>query len=427
MYPGGAYDGSAVYHRSLNAALRARGVEISVACTRSSHLQHVLPFFLRWPNELSRRTSDAGIPVRRFRSVNVDPIGPALSGLVMRRWSREDTRGGEVLSGSSQYVRAAVQRAINRPARYSAYADIGRGPLSPGLIGHIARVASRFDAIMVGYAPFSLARQVLFVAQLTSTPVAVLPFLHDTDRYHHFASLYDVYRRASVVLTLSGHTTKFLNEHVPECHAATLGAGVTLSADEPNPTDIAQFRRRHHLYNRRILLFVGRKEPGKRYEMAVDAVNRLDDDAVLVMVGGDHDGKEISSARVRYLGTVSDRELAVAYASCDVFVFPSEHESLGMVFLDAWKHGKPVVGNARCGAAATLIDDGVDGYLCRDATAIAAAARRLLSDSALADTLGSAGREKVLTEYTWAHVADRTIDALSAAIARRSVPRSRNR
>jgi glycosyltransferase involved in cell wall biosynthesis len=143
----------------------------------------------------------------------------------------------------------------------------------------------------------------------------------------------------------------------------------------------------------------------------------LPGDPLLVMVGRDVDEKKIESDRVRQLGLLSDDELAAAYEACDVFVLPSMFESFGMVFLDAWLRGKPVIGNATCGAAAFLIEDGTDGLLCRNAREMASAAHRLLDDPELAARMGAAGRAKVLANYTWERVADRALDAIQELLA----------
>jgi glycosyltransferase involved in cell wall biosynthesis len=225
-----------------------------------------------------------------------------------------------------------------------------------------------------------------------------------------FASLLRTYERADAVLTLSPHTTEFLRRYVPGARPVTLGAGVTLRGDRR--LSVADFRSRYQLGGGRLILYVGRKEHSKRYELAVEAVEKLHGTALLVVVGRDVDRKPIHSEHVRYLGTLPDDELAAAYAACDIFVLPSVFESFGMVFLDAWSHGKPVIGNRICGAAASLIDDGVDGFLCGDAGEIAMAMRRLLEDRELAGRLGAAGRAKVHAEYTWEHVATRALDAL---------------
>lgn len=416
-YPGEEFDGSAVYERKLNAALREQGAHIEVLTTRAQKLSHEQQFVIRWPDELPRRGEHEGVAIRRFHALEPGRLGELASDAVERRWSREDFREGKLVEGSAGYTEAAVAQARLRPARYDAFADFGRGPVVPGLVAHLSRRAASFDVILAGYAPFSLSRQVLWAARRSGTPVALLPFIHESDRYHQFASLLQTYERADAVLTLSDHTSEFLRRHVPRSRPFTLGAGVTALGD--GAISAERFRRDHELGEGPIVLFVGRKEKRKRYDLAVRAVERLGGAATLAMVGRDVDGKALGSRYARHLGPLPEPELAAAYEACDVFVLPSEFESFGMVFLDAWLRGKPVIGNRNCGAAASLIDDGVDGYLCRDEREIAEALSRLLADPQLRARMGAAGREKTLARYTWPQVAARALAALEQVRKRR--------
>src|SRR3712207_8646872 len=49
-------------------------------------------------------------------------------------------------------------------------------------------------------------------------------------------------------------------------------------------------------------------------------------------------------------------------AAGQVFCMPSRTDSFGIVYLEAWLNGVPVIG-ARAGGVPEIIDDGVDGYL----------------------------------------------------------------
>ena len=409
-YPGDALDGSAVYERNLNRALQDHGVHIEVLTTRSQKLRHDQQFLIGWPDDLPRRDEHDGVAIRRFHALRTGRVGEMASDSVVRRWSHEDYTDGELVSGSSRYIETVVAQARKRPSRFDTLADLGRGPLVPSLLAHLTRRARKFDVILAGYAPFSLPRQVLWAARRTGVPVVLLPFIHESDRYHQFDSLLRTYESAAAVLTLSDNTSDFLRRYVPRARPVTLGAGVT-TVDNGTVAP-GEFRARFGLGDRPIVLYVGRKERRKRYDLAVAAIEALPDEAMLVMVGRDVDGKPIASERVRHLGPLSDADLAAAYEACDVFVLPSEFESFGMVFLDAWLRGKPVIGNLNCGASMSLIDDGVDGFLCRDSGEIAAALARLLEQPDLAARMGAAGRAKTLAEYTWERVADRALTAL---------------
>ena len=105
---------------------------------------------------------------------------------------------------------------------------------------------------------------------------------------------------------------------------------------------------------------------------------------------------------VRFVGAVSDAELAALYRRCDVFVLPSRGqqqqdsaggEGFGRVYVEAALAGKPVVGS-RTGGAAEAVVAGQTGYLVNpDSSAeLAQALRTLLGDPELAARMGSAGR-----------------------------------
>lgn len=71
---------------------------------------------------------------------------------------------------------------------------------------------------------------------------------------------------------------------------------------------------------------------------------------------------------------------------------------------------KPVIGNAFCRPVASIIHDGVDGYVCTSAGEIADRIKRLASDPALAQRLGKAGHQKVMKHYTWDVIGSKVYD-----------------
>ena len=79
-----------------------------------------------------------------------------------------------------------------------------------------------------------------------------------------------------------------------------------------------------------------------------------------------------------------------------VVVLPSLSEGLPVSLLEAMAFGKPVVATA-AGGISEVVDDGVTGLLVppRDPHALASALRQVLSDDALAERMGRAGRRRM--------------------------------
>ena len=105
--------------------------------------------------------------------------------------------------------------------------------------------------------------------------------------------------------------------------------------------------------------------------------------------------------RVRFMGKVSDEVKEQEFADCDVFVSPSLYESFGIIFIEAMRYAKPVIG-CRVGGMQEVIADEQTGLLCQpgDAQSFQACLDRLLADEALRRKLGSAGRERLLAMFT---------------------------
>ncbi|XP_019161211.1 PREDICTED: sulfoquinovosyl transferase SQD2-like [Ipomoea nil] len=105
-----------------------------------------------------------------------------------------------------------------------------------------------------------------------------------------------------------------------------------------------------------------------------------------------------------FTGTLQGEELSRAYASGDVFVMPSESETLGLVVLEAMSSGIPVVA-ARAGGIPDIIPDDQDGkisYLFNpgDLDDCLSKLGPLLRDRDLRETMGKAARQE-MEKYDW--------------------------
>jgi glycosyltransferase involved in cell wall biosynthesis len=159
-----------------------------------------------------------------------------------------------------------------------------------------------------------------------------------------------------------------------------------------------------------LLLAMGRLHKVKAHDVSLNAL-ALFPEAFLWIAGSgplEHELKALArrlgvADRVRFLGWREDA--AALYRAADVCLFPSRYEPLGNTVIQAWAHGAPIVAAASQGPG-VLIRDGEDGLLTPidDAEALAAAARRLVEDRALAGRLVEAGLARIAAEFDRATV-----------------------
>jgi glycosyltransferase involved in cell wall biosynthesis len=106
--------------------------------------------------------------------------------------------------------------------------------------------------------------------------------------------------------------------------------------------------------------------------------------------------------RIRLLGPIGEDEKRDLLAAADIVAMPSRTDSFGIVYLEAWLYGKPVIG-ARAWGIDDVIADRQDGLLVPfdDASALADAIAYLLDHPAERAAMGARGERKVYQAHTW--------------------------
>lgn len=106
-------------------------------------------------------------------------------------------------------------------------------------------------------------------------------------------------------------------------------------------------------------------------------------------------------------------------AALDAFVLPSRHEPFGIVILEAWASGLPVIAS-NIGGLRQLVSHDHDGlhFPSGDAAALTAALARLAGDPGLRRALAAAGQAKIAAHYTWQAVNARLEQIYQTAEAR---------
>jgi glycosyltransferase involved in cell wall biosynthesis len=118
--------------------------------------------------------------------------------------------------------------------------------------------------------------------------------------------------------------------------------------------------------------------------------------------------ERVPSGRLVLTGYLREEERADLLAAADIVAAPSRLDAFGIVILDAWASGKPVIG-CWSGAMPDLIEDGLTGFLTGfgDTATLCDRLKLLLGDPAMRRSMGGEGRRLVSGRYTWDRVTDR--------------------
>jgi glycogen synthase len=166
----------------------------------------------------------------------------------------------------------------------------------------------------------------------------------------------------------------------------------------------------------RYVLALGRVVAKKGFDLLMRSFAQVSaDHGVDLVIGGD--GAALAELRaladslgiadrVRFAGRLSRDEVAGAMAHAELLVVPSRLEPFGIVVLEGWRAGTPVIATAR-GGPPEFVRDGVDGRIVDpfDTSALAAALDELLADPGARQAMGEAGSSHVV-EFAWPEIAE---------------------
>ena len=196
-----------------------------------------------------------------------------------------------------------------------------------------------------------------------------------------------------------------------------------VDTDRFNPSYRSEeWRRAHGLDGKTILLFAGRLVWEKDLRTLADTyriITARRDDVRFVLAGDGPIRSELEQLmpEALFLGQLSGNDLSRAYASSDVFVFPSTTETFGNVTLEAMASGIPPV-CAREGGAWGFVQSGTTGLLTepRNSLDLARQVEQLLDRPERRKAMGKAALE-FARQQSWDHIVDRLLASYSEVAA----------
>src|SRR6184192_1488277 len=154
------------------------------------------------------------------------------------------------------------------------------------------------------------------------------------------------------------------------------------------------------------LLYVGRISREKDLDLLAAAYRRLRDEGLpvqLFVVGHGPYSETFAKSlpEAIFIGYLTGNELAAAYASADIFVFPSTTDTFGNVILEAQACGLPVI-VSDSGGPKELVEDKSNGLITKshDVEDFTRAIRALVTDSALRERMGKSARSSII-DRSW--------------------------
>ena len=182
--------------------------------------------------------------------------------------------------------------------------------------------------------------------------------------------------------------------------------------------------------SRPIVAFVGRITRQKGVSHLVAAAHHFAPDVQLVLCAGAPDTPQIAAEVASAVRDLSEARSGVFWvremlpadkireilSSATTFVCPSVYEPLGIVNLEAMACATAVVATDVGGIPEVVADQQTGLLVHYDAgdpasfeRELAYAVNSLVADSAKADRLGAAGRQRCIAEFSWSHIAEQTL------------------
>lgn len=340
-----------------------------------------------------------------------EPGGETIDGVRVRRFRVRHLLRGKGFGRPPRCILDAYSRALFR--RQFA--------IVPGLWQALLMSRARYDIVHATPNPhFYLIGPARALARRQGVPFALTPFIHvglarGESQIHSQASperVAAMNKSDALIVQTEIEREALAARGVPREKMELLGMGV--NPEEFEGGDGARFRRERGIgEGERVVLFAGALIRDKGCFEVVEAVRMLRGKGMPVrcVMAGQPSAEfaeffSVLPAPLRnaciLTGNIRGREKRDMFHACDLLAMPSRADSYGIVYLEAWSAGKPVIG-AFAGGVPDVIRDGEDGFLVPfgDSHALAEYIRMLLDDPGLARRMGERGREKVAAGCAW--------------------------
>ncbi len=235
-----------------------------------------------------------------------------------------------------------------------------------------------------------------------------------------------IYAQSDAVVALTAHERSWLIEQgvdASKVHVCPMASVLSNDIDGP------AFRTQYGLENTPFVLFLGRHDTDKGYQAVLAAAEKVwasHPELHFVFFGpqtpeSTADFKLLKDPRITVIESPSQTLKTSALAECELLCVPSIKESLGVVYLEAWQMGKPVI-SGDIPLLKELVDENIDGLVSsQHPEQVANAINTIMADPVLKKTMGLNGLKKVEELYTWPVVARKLARIFQELLVKRAI------
>ena len=376
---------------------------IATSIAARGHLVHVVA---PWHPRVARRPVEHGVHFHFYKYAPLE----SLNVFGYAEGMRADVRLRRTAMAAAPLALAAGWRAARKVARkYQATIMHGHWVV-PG--GVTAAVASPRVPLVI-----SLHGSDVFVAERFAPARAAARL---------------AFRRAAYVTACSEDlAVRAIALGAPRDRTVVIPYGVDADRFRPSAAARVEFRSRNRIPpDVPLIAAAGRLVSKKGFEYLIDGLPRIDG-AVVALAGDgtlrDELERRASQAgvadRVVFLGNRSQDDVSALFASADVIATPSVRDESGNVdglpnvVMEALASGTPLV-TTTAGGIGAVVENETTAIVVpeKDASALADALTRALTDAALRERLGVAARRLVQERFGWARTAERFEDVYRRAL-----------
>lgn len=221
--------------------------------------------------------------------------------------------------------------------------------------------------------------------------------------------------RAAAIHFTSSEETRATGPYGIGAPGFVVPLGVDLNGTRWDSVSV-DFRSRHGLQGKKIILFLSRLDSKKGLDLLIPALGSLvaaRKDIVFVLAGsGQPNYEEEVRMQLRQNGLAScailtgfvDGETKWSiFKEADIFVLPSYHENFGIAVVEAMSVGLPVVITNKVGIHEEVSRAGAGFVVSENKDELARALADLLDNSTARRTMGKEGRRLVERKFSWEH------------------------